>query len=410
MSSENPGRPRPFAGVRVLDCSQVLAGPYAGRLLAEMGADVIKLEAPAGDATRVIAPKGDRGMSGMYTWANLGKRNVCIDLRRPEGRELGFRLACWADVILENFRPGVAERLGLGWEAVHAANPRGVMVSISGFGSDSSLRDRGAYAPTMHAATGLLEYTARKAKLPVRPLADAYADLTTAMHAMVGLCAALRVAERTGVGERVEIAMYDAVLGTYSETCFELFDPSETRPEPPAYDAGDNGRIAVAGPPQHVWSELRKHFPEEIADPARPGMELPEKASLRHATIERWMCAQASREALLHRLELEANLPCAPVATLHEALTGPFAQERGLLLEVDDRLGGTRPVVRLPYRFSRSAVGAERPAPFRGEHNTEVARELLGLDDARIRELEAAGVLLVGSPQDRPERPGVQTS
>ncbi len=404
--SPEAGRTRPFAGLRVLDCSQVVAGPYVGRMLAEMGADVVKLEAPAGDATRVIAPKGDRGMSGMYTWANLGKRNVCIDLAHPEGRVLGLGLARWADVILENFRPGVAERLGLGWEAVSAANPRCVMVSISGFGSDSSLRDRGAYAPTMHAATGLLEYTARKSKLPVRPLADAYADLTTAMHAMVGLCAALRVAERTGIGERVEIAMYDAVLATYSETCFELFDPEQTRPEPPAYDAGANGRIAVAGPPQHVWSELRKHFPDEIIDPSTTGMELPEKARLRHESIERWMCAQTSREALVHRLEREANLPCAPVATLHEALTGPFAQERGLLLEVDDRLGGTRPVVRLPYRFSRSSLGAGRPAPFRGEHNAEVAREVLGLDDARIQALETAGVLQVGSPQDRPERAG----
>lgn len=390
----------------MLDCSQVLAGPYVGRMLAELGADVVKLEAPAGDPTRVIAPKGDRGMSGMYTWANLGKRNVCIDLRTSEGRELGTRLARWADVILENFRPGVAERLGLGWASVHAQNPRCVMVSISGFGSDSSLRDRGAYAPTMHAATGLLEYTARKARLPVRPLADAYADLTTAMHAMVGLCAALRVAERTGTGERVEIAMYDAVLGTYSETCFELFDPRETRPEPPAYDAGANGMIAVAGPPQYVWAELQRTFADELADPARAGMELSEKARLRHETIEHWMAAQPSREALIHRLEAEANLPCAPVATLSEALTGPFAQERGLLLDVDDRSGGRRPVVRLPYRFSRSRVGAQRPAPYRGEHNAEIASELLGLDEDRIRALEAAGVLLAGSPHDRSQQAG----
>lgn len=390
----------------MLDCSQVLAGPYVGRLLAELGADVVKLESPAGDPTRVIAPKGDRGMSGMYTWANLGKRNVCIDLGQREGRELGLALAGWADVILENFRPGVAERLGLGWERVHERNPRCVMVSISGFGSDSSLRDRGAYAPTMHAATGLLEYTARKAQLPVRPLADAYADLTTAMHAMVGLCAALRVAERTGVGERVEIAMYDAVLGSYSETCFELFDPRETRPEPPAYDAGANGRIAVAGPPQYVWSELRRHFGDEIADPTRPEMELAEKARRRHEAIERWMAAQASREALVRRLEDDANLPCAPVATLHEALTGAFAQERRLLLEVDDRRGGRRPVVRLPYRFSRSEVGAIRPAPYRGEHNAEVMRDVLRLDGARVRALEAAGVLLAGSPEDRPQRAG----
>jgi len=126
----------PFADVRVLDFSQVLAGPYTTRILAELGADVIKVEAPSGDLTRVIAPKHDRGQSGLYTWANLGKRNVCIDLSKPEGSVLALDLVRASHVVVENFRPGVADRLGIGWDAVHAANPRAVMVSVNGFGSD----------------------------------------------------------------------------------------------------------------------------------------------------------------------------------------------------------------------------------------------------------------------------------
>jgi CoA:oxalate CoA-transferase len=383
--------PAPFADLRVVDLSQVLAGPYTGRILAELGADVIKVEAPAGDLTRVIAPKRDRGQSGLYTWANLGKRNVCIDLQKPEGRALALDLVRASHVVLENFRPGVAERLGVGWQAVHAANPRAVMVSVSGFGSDSSRREHGAFAPTMHAATGLIEYLARKSKGPMVNLPDAHADLTSALHALVGLLAALRVAERTGIGEHVEIAMYDAVLGTYPETPFELLEPPEIREEPPPYDAGANGFVAVAGPPQHVWAQLARAF--ALADPAPAGADLATKARLRHAAIERWMAAQPGRDALLRRLEA-ARIPCAAVVTLREALEGPFARERELLLRVDDRHGGTRPVVRLPYRFSRSEVRAQRPAPRRGEHNAEVLRELLALDESRIAALAAAGVLL----------------
>lgn len=381
----------PFADVRVLDFSQVLAGPYTARILAEFGADVIKVEAPAGDLTRLIAPKRDRGQSGLYTWANLGKRNVCIDLSKPEGRALALDLVRVSDVVLENFRPGVADRLGIGWGAVHAANPRAVMVSVNGFGSDSSWRDHGAFAPTMHAATGLIEYQARKSGAPMVNLPDARADLTTSLHATIGLLAALRSAERTGEGQRVEIAMFDAVLGSYPETPFELLDPPEIREEPPPYDGGANGYVAVAGPPQHVWAVIAKAF--AIEDPAPPGADIPTKARLRHAAIERWMAAQPSREALVAALERE-RIPCASVVTLREALTGDFAREREMLRDVDDRRGGTRPVTRLPYRFSGAEVRARRPAPRRGEHNREVLRELLALSPDRIATLESTGVLL----------------
>jgi CoA:oxalate CoA-transferase len=396
----------PLCDLRVLDFSQVLAGPYAARVLAELGADVIKVEAPAGDLSRRIAPRRDRGQSGLYTWANLGKRCICIDLQQPDGRALALDLVRKCHLVIENFRPGVADRLGVGWTSVHAANPRAVMASISGFGGDSSWRDRGAFAPTMHAATGLIEYQARKSALhvpegraPMLNLPDARADLTTALHATIGLLAALRAAERTGVGQHLDLAMYDAVLSTYPETPFELLDPPELREEPAPYDAGPNGYVAVAGPPQHVWAQLaRAHG---LRDPAPRLADVPTKARLRHREIETWMAAQPDREALLRSLEA-AELPCAPVVSLREALTGEFARERALLRDVDDRRGGQRPVVRLPYRFSRAQVEARRPAPRRGEHNREVLRDVLGYDDARAAALEAAGVLLTEASEVRP--------
>lgn len=382
----------PCADLRVVEFAQVLAGPYGGRLLAELGADVIKVEAPAGDLSRRIAPKRDRGESGLYAWANLGKRNVCLDLTKPEGRAVALDLVRASQAVIENFRPGVADRLGVGWRDVHAANPRAVMVSVSGYGSDSSLRDHGAFAPTMHAATGLIEYQRRKAgpHAPIVNLPDARADLTTALHATIGLLAALRTAERTGVGQHLDLAMFDAVLATYPETPFELLDPPEIREEPPPYDAGPHGHVAVAGPPQHVWAELVRAF--ALEDPAPAEADVPTKARLRHAAIERWMAGQPDRATLLARLA-DARIPAAPVVSLREALEGPFAAERGLLMEVDDRRGGTRRVVRLPYRFSAAAVAPRRPAPRRGEHDEEVLREVLGYDAARIAALRAAGVL-----------------
>ena len=135
----------PFADLRVLDFSQVLAGPYTGRVLAELGADVIKVEAPGGDLTRVIAPKRDRGQSGLYTWANLGKRGVCIDLAKPEGRALALELIDGADVFLSNVRLAALERLGLGHQALLARNPRLIYAALTGYGLEGPDRDRAAY-------------------------------------------------------------------------------------------------------------------------------------------------------------------------------------------------------------------------------------------------------------------------
>lgn len=390
-------RPGPLAGVRVLDCSRVLAGPYAGRLLAELGADVLKLEPPAGDDSREVAPKRDRGMSGLYTWANAGKRNLCVDLAKPEGREIALALAARSDAVVQNFRPGVAERLGVGWEAIHARSPRTVLVSVSGFGADSAWRDRRGFAHVVHAAAGILHDQAARTGQPVTQLAQAFADVATALHATVALLAALREAEATGRGQHVEVAMYDAALATYTETVFALLDPPEARDTGLLFDAGRHGPLAVAGARPHVWRRLRERH--ALADPAPPGSDVPTKARLRTEALERWMAAQPSGEALVAAVEA-AGLACALVTPLREALTGPLARERGLLAVVDDRRGGTRPLVRSPWRFAGTPAEVRGPAPRRGEHNDEVLREL-GYDDARIDALRAAGVLASESPEGR---------
>jgi len=385
----------PLAGVRVLDLSRVLAGPYAGRLLADMGAEVIKLEPPAGDESRTIAPRHDRGESWLFTLSNVGKRSLALDLARPGASEVLVALARVCDVVIENFRPGVLERLGLGWATLHAANPRAVLLSINGFGAGSSFADRRAYAPIVHAATGLLRDRGLAPDQPMQPR-NAYSDVLSALHGAVGLLAALRVAEATGVGQHVEVAMFDATLASSSEAGNVLLDPPDDRRMNPIFDAGAHGWIAVAGAAPHVWMSLAAAFPDEIRDPSAPGAPLEQKAAARHAAIAAWMAGAPSQAELLDRLA-RAKLACAPVVDQKDALLSPLARERGLLVEVDDRRGGTRPVVRAPARFSDARNDVRGPPPRLGEHGDEILRGLLGYDDARIRALEAGGVLVKGA-------------
>jgi crotonobetainyl-CoA:carnitine CoA-transferase CaiB-like acyl-CoA transferase len=381
----------PLVGVRVIDLSRVLAGPYVGRILADFGADVIKVEPPEGDLSRLIAPKHDRGMSALFTFANAGKRSISMNLKNPAARDLVLDLVRRADVVVENFRPGVVERLGLGWKAIEAANPRAVLLSINGFGADSSWRERRAFAPIMHAVTGILHDQAQYSGQAVAQRNEAHADTVSALHGAVAILAALRVAEATGRGQHIEVPMFDAVLTTYNQTGTALLDPPDDRDMNPVYDAGEHGIIAVAGPTQHIWrSVIAAH--SELADPTPPGADLPTKARLRHAALEAWMAKRDSREALFAALET-AGLACAPVVSLREALLGPLATERSLLEHVDDRRGGTRPVVRPAARLSAAQNRVRGPAPRRGEHNAEVLRELLGVGDDEVAAFERAGVL-----------------
>jgi len=386
-----------LSGVRVVDLSRVIAGPYAARILADLGADVIKVEPPEGDQSRQIAPKHDRGMSALFTFANVGKRGIGLDLRKPGAAQVVLDLVRVSHVVIENFRPGVMERLGLGWEVIRAANPRITCVSLNGFGADSSHRERRAYAPIMHAVTGILHDQAAYARQPVAQTNAAHADTTTALHAVVALLAALRVSEATGRGQHVEVPMFDAVLSSYSECGNALLDPPDERAMNPIYAAGSHGAIATAGSEQHIWRLVAAHA--DIADPTPPGADLPTKARMRRQALEDWMAAQPDLDALLDAMAA-AGVATAPVVSLPDALTGDLAAERGLLHQVDDRRGGTRPVVRPPACLSESANHVRGRAPRRGEHNLNVLQGVLGYDADRIESLARTGVLCQGAPDE----------
>ena len=386
----------PLSGVRVIDLSQVIAGPYAGRLFADLGADVIKVEPPDGDLGRWIAPKHDRNMSALFTFGNVGKRSIGLDLGKPGGAEVVLELVRNADALIENFRPGVADRLGVGWEDVRRANPRAVMLSINGFGRDSAWGGRRAFAPIVQAVAGILHDHAESSGQPVAQRPDAHSDVISGLHGTVALLAALRAAEVSGTGQHVELPMFDATLSTYDKALNALLDPPDDRVMNPIYDAGSNGTIAVGGSVQFVWHQLVETY--GLDDPTPPDADLETKGRLRHDAIEAWMGAQQGAPVLLEALDA-AGLAAAPVVSLRDALTGDLARERDLLVDVDDRRGGTRPVVRPPARFSESDNRVRGPAPTLGEHGADLLREL-GWNEERIRELRERGVLCEGGGRE----------
>ena len=188
---------RPLAGLKVLDFSRVLAGPFAGRMLADLGADVVKIEPPEGDVTRLWGRRV-AGIAGYFAQQNAGKRDLCLDLSRSGAAEFVARLAETADVVVENFRPGVMDRLGIGYEVLSTVNPRLVMLSISGFGQAGPESGRAAYAPIVHAESGVVARQVAFTGTPAAELPLSVADTNAALHGLVGLLAALWARERTG--------------------------------------------------------------------------------------------------------------------------------------------------------------------------------------------------------------------
>jgi len=352
-------------------------------MLSDLGADVVKLEPPDGDLSRVWG-QSRHGLSGFYTQQNAGKRNVCVDLKSPEGARLTRDLAAVADVVIENFRPGVMDRLGLGWPTLAAANPRLVLLSITGFGQTGPDADRQAYAPVIHAEAGLIARQADfDADAPSDPILS-IADYNGGLHGLVALLAALLQRERTGAGQWIDLSMRDAMFVTDDYAHHALDGEPIVRLGGQVFDAA-GGAILVTGEFKHIWRQLSRVY--ALSDGLEPDAPLENKIAARRATANTWMRSFADRAELTAALE-KANLAWAAVRTHDDAFT------RARVADVDDRGGGQRRVIDSPYRFSSAAAGVRGPAAHRGEHNAEVLREWLGLEAAAVDTLVANGALL----------------
>ena len=381
----------PLDGLKVLDLSRVLAGPFAGRMLSDLGADVVKVEPPDGDVTRLWgAVKG--GVPGYYHQQNVGKRNICVDLRAEGARELILSLAKEADILLENYRPDVMPRLGLGWADLSAVNPRLIMLSISGFGHNGPESHRAAYAPIVHAETGQLARQAARSGNPPTDLPLSVADTNASLHGLVGVLSAVIMRERTGIGQHIDIAMIDATMATDDQLHYGLEDSENTGPLPSQTWETGAGRILISSDVRYLWHLLSERG--VVDDPSTKTTPFEEKIRQRKETMAAYLRQFATWEAVETEMAT-MNLAWGVVrdpGDIHEQAT---AAHRGAIVEIDDRAGGTRPVTQSPYRFSGADSGVRGPAPHRGEHNREVLADWLALSSDEIAQLEVRAVLLM---------------
>lgn len=365
--------PRPLDGVKVLDLTRVFAGPIAGRTLSDLGADVVKVEPPDGDVTRLWGKKA-AGLSTYFTQQNCGKRNVSIDLSAEGGPELVAQLADQADVVIENFRPGVMARFGLDWPALSARNPRLVMLSISGFGQDGPESQRAAYASIIHAESGILPPSVG-GEMPL-DLDLSAADVLSGLHGVIGILAALRTRDATGAGQYIDMAMMDAM--TFSADIIVNVLDERRRTESingEVWPTADGPKMMTGGL-RWIWHQLSSTA--GLVDPTPADSDVEVKiASRRHLIVE-FLCGLADRDAVIAVLDA-ANLAWADVRECGEVLKSPTLMHRGTVVDIDDRAGGSRKVIRNPYRMSTTDFSDIGVAAFRGEHNAEVLDEWLGV-------------------------------
>ncbi len=384
-------RESPLTGLKVLDFSRVLAGPFAGRMLCDLGADVVKIEPPEGDVTRLWG-KVVGGIPGYYHQQNAGKRNICLDLRAAGARELVLELVRHADILIENFRPDVMPRLGLGYDVLKAVNPRLIMLSISGFGQGGPESRRPAYAPIIHAEVGLLHRGARRAESgEVQQIPLSVADTNASLHGLVATLAAVILRERTGRGQHIDIAMIDATLVTDDQLHYELEDSEDTMGLPNDVWTTGAGPILISADFRHLWRRLTADL--GVHDPAGLDTALDEKIRLRREAVVAFLNALGDWGAVEAAMA-KMNIAWGQVRAGADLQDQPTVKARGAIAQIDDRAGGTRPIPQSPYRFSDARSEVRGPAPHRGEHNAQVLAEWLGKGEAEVAALSQAGVLL----------------
>lgn len=386
--------PGPLHGYRVVDLTSNVAGPLATMILGDQGADIIKVEAPdGGDATRAGGSR-QAGFTPSFLNNNRNKRSVVLDLKSAGGREALLRLAAGADVFVQNFRPGVAERLGVGEEPVRAVSPKIVYVSISGFGEKGPYAEKPAYDPVIQGFSGLATVQAGSDEVRPRLLRTILPDKLTAITASQAITAALLARERTGEGQHVRLSMLEAVLAFLwaSDMSGQTFVGDEPARQEAAsaidliYETAD-GYITAAALTDRQWNGLAHALerPEWLED------ERFKTPALRQKNIDARL--QLTQEALITRPTAEwldrltrVGVPCAPVLTRNQVIRHPQVQEMGIVVETKHPAAGRLRQSRPAARFSRTPPGIRHGAPELGEHTQEVLAEL-GYSAAEIAAL-----------------------
>lgn len=413
MGDEHQGerRPGPLAGIRVLDFSRILSGPYCTQILADLGAEVIKIETiDKGDETRGFPPfKGP--LSHYFIALNRGKLSVALDLKSQRGAQIARELARTCDIVVENFRPGVMEKLGLGYEILQADNPGLVYCSITGFGNDSPLGEKPAFDIVAQALSGVMSINREAGAAPNR-LGIPMGDMAGGIYAIFGILAALVERQSTGKGQRVDIAMLDGLIGMLGYLA-QIFFVTGKAPEPVgtkhpnivpygAYATRD-GHVIVACLTEQFWRNFAAALDmSDLVKDARfseYATRLENRNELE--TIVESRLQEEDTAYWLARLE-EYDVPSAPILDVGQALEQPHVRERDLIDTARHPAVGDMPVLRTPIRLNGKALDASCPPPLLGEQTTDILTRVLGIDGDEIGALLRDAVVRQpsGSPQE----------
>ena len=394
------GRPGPLAGLKVLDLTEHMAGPFCSMILADMGAEVLKLERPGkGDSSRAMGDGTER--NPYFRYINRNKKSITLDYKGPRGREVFLKLVERADVLVENYRPTVMDRAGLGFDVLRKTNPRLIYAQLSGYGYDGPYREKGGFDLMAQGMGGIMTVNGEPDGPPTSvglPLCD----LGTGMWGVQGILAALYERQRTGQGQRVECSLLETAIGFSSWTSAGwLVDKQEPTRQgsrhrqnaPYQRFTTKDGYIMIGAAGQHIWERCVRALghPEWLEDPRfRTGRERMKNRPALEAEMEKLLSTQPSEHWI--KVLDDAGVPCGPVYTYAQLFADPQVVHREMVVHADDAELGRVPHIRTPIKMTGSAVAVRAVAPKLGEHTDETLAAL-GYSPAEIGDLRRDRVI-----------------
>lgn len=394
---------RPLSGVRILDAATFIAGPYAAAILAEFGAEVIKVEQPAGgDPMRRFGTMTPRGDTLAWLSEARNKRSVTLNLGMPEGAALFRRLAAQADVVVENFRPGTLEKWGVGWDALRAANPRLVMLRVSGYGQTGPYRDRPGFARIAHAVGGLSYLAGMPGETPVTPGSTSLGDYMSGLYGAIGILIALRHRDATGEGQVIDIGLYESVFRVLDELAPRYAYEGTVREREGAgtlnacphghFQCGDGEWVAIACTNDKMFARLCRAMGRDdlaarfaaVADRLRDRLIV-------DGEVAAWT-RSLGRAEVMERC-LAAEVPAGPINSIADIFADPHFAARENILRLTDAVVGEVAVPNVVPRLSASPGAVDSLGPALGDANAEVYGGWLGLGEAELAVLREKGVV-----------------
>ncbi len=392
----------PLKGIRVLDLTRILAGPYATMILRDLGAEVVKIEQPGdGDEARDFGPfKND--FSLYFMSVNRGKKSVTLNLKAPRGKELFLELVKSSDILVENFRPGTMEKLGLDYESLKTHHPSLLYAACSGFGQTGPYAMRGAYDMIIQGMGGIISITGEPDRPPVR-VGTSIGDITSALFTAIGILSALRHRDQTGEGQLIDVGMLDCQVAILENAMVRYFSTGDI-PRPlgrrhPAitpfevFESAD-GYVVIAIGNNELWRRFCEHVnrPELIDDEVFRTNALRTENHESLFPILAEIMHSRTTDAWVEALEV-IGVPCGPVNTVDKVANDPQVLARDMIAEVEHDITGTVQVPGLPIKLSETPGQIDAPAPNLGEHTSEVLIGLLGLETEEVNQLKKDGVV-----------------